>query len=748
MIRSTLAGPGKLVLLPILGATLLAVSGAAPGLDDSKGPPDPLTLALEEAGIRPGALGFTPRGSWIRYPDPRDIPHLNRLFSDLFAHPDRIDDVLRLMAQAGSDFLRPEYLERKHDGLFRACYYVGWDLRLSGFRDYEADLYETVPEEDPIVFAVERLYRDLGRSLDLHVMSKPADFPLRRKEVEEASAGLDPALRRIIGQGILDLADALRWHRIAFRKVDHKDLLAAWELRDLGATQFDAMEYFPALDDVAGDLDEASLITSARKVVWGAGRLERSLRLWAKETKADLAVQEFDLLTPAGRIIVSGGGNDTHKERGVLLLVDLGGDDAYEGATGATDSPLRGVSLALDLSGDDRYVATEERIPSQGSGIFGTGVLLDAAGNDSYEAVGSSQGYGFFGTGLLADLEGADRYGLGVEGQGASEFGVGLLLDAGGDDEYRIVSGGQGFGGVGGGIGTLLDFSGNDLYFAEPESAKAFRPDYHSGGKVNYSYAQGAGAGRRGDLSDGHSWAGGMGTLLDLAGNDTYVSGNWSAGSGYWYGMGFLYDRSGDDSYKASVFSLASGAHFCIGAIIDEEGDDSYEGYGDSHTGMAFGHDYTVALLLDGGGNDSYRYRRDGFGHAINMSQAFFIDVGGDDRYLIDAKGQGFGITDFRPERDLRLAVNRAYTGDNVQVGLFLDTAGKDLYQERDPETGDVRLSEAQQDGGSRLRPGDPAGEADGRHAGIFRDLDLPVGPLGWFRSRLAPLTLPKAEGD
>ena len=281
-----------------------------------------------------------------------------------------------------------------------------------------------------------------------------------------------------------------------------------------------------------------------------------------------------------------------------------------------------------------------------------------------------------------------------------------------------------------------------------PDASKAFRPDYHAGGKVNYSYAQGAGAGRRGDLNDGHSWAGGMGTLLDLGGNDSYISGNWSAGSGYWYGMGFLYDGAGNDKYVASVFSLASGAHFCIGAIIDEEGDDTYEGYGDSHTGMGFGHDYTVALLFDGGGNDSYRYRRDGFGHAINMSQAFFIDVGGDDRYIIDKGAKGFGVTDFSPERDLRLNVTRAYTGDCTQVGLFLDTGGKDTYMERDPESDLVKETDLQANGMARSRPDDPVGEADGRHAGIFRDLQSPVGPIRWFRSRLAPLPPPKTEGE
>ncbi len=520
--------------------------------------PDPLEVALSDAGIGAKAIGYAPRGSWLRYPDPRHIPYVSRLFPDLFAHPDRIDDLLRTMGQAARDFLRPEYAEQNPDGLFRTCFYVGWDLRRSGFREYEADLYEKVPAEgDPISFAVERIYRDLGRTFDLHVLSKPADWPLLRKQVEDASSALDPELRRIVGQAILDLADALRWHRLAFRRVDGKDILVAWELRDLGATQFDAMEYHPSIDDVAKDLDEASLITSARKVVWAGGRLERSLRLWSRKPGTDMSGPRLDILTPAGRIVLTGSGDDRHEEKGVLLAIDLGGNDTYVGSTGATDSPLRGVSLALDLSGNDKYLASDERTPSQGSGLFGTGVLIDVSGDDRYEAKGSSQGYGFFGTGLLADLSGDDQYVLEVEGQGASEFGVGVLIDVDGDDRYQILSCGQGFGGVGGGVGTLVDLAGNDTYLAEPDSSKGHRPDYHSGGKVNYSYAQGAGAGRRGDLNDGHSWAGGVGTLLDLGGDDSYRSGNWSAGSGYWYGMGFLYDGAGNDRYTASVFSLA-----------------------------------------------------------------------------------------------------------------------------------------------------------------------------------------------
>lgn len=718
------------VFLVVLGLAL-PVAAAPPA------PRDPLDEALATAGLTAAQLGYTPQGYWVRYPDPKQIPYVNRMFDDLLAHPDRIDDSLRLIAQAARDFLSPEYRARKNDGLFRAAYYAGWDLRLSGHRDFDAGLHDEPPAgpgaEDPLVAAVERLYTDVGRPFDLFSMDKLADWPRRRLDVRAAASGLDPELRRIVAQAVLDLADALRWRRIAFQRADGKDMLAAFPLRDLGATQFDGMEYFPELDRLARDVDEWALITSARKTVAAAGRLEQALSAWAKATKADLRAQKFDLVTPAGRIVVSGAGDDVHIEQDVLLLVDLGGNDTHRGTAGATGSPLQGVSLLLDLAGDDQYIADDPRIPAQGSGILGTGVLVDVAGNDVYRAQQSAQGYGMFGTGLLADLAGNDRYELEAEGQGAAEFGVGLLFDLGGNDEYRIVSGGQGFGGVGNGIGALVDAVGNDRYFAEPDSSKNYRPDYHSQLKLNYSYAQGAAAGRRGDLMDGHSWAGGVGTLVDLAGDDEYTSANWSLGSGYWYGIGWVYDGAGNDRYTASVFSLAAGAHFCIGALIDESGDDHYVGLGDSHTGLGFGHDFTVAILYDGAGNDEYRYGADGFGYAINMSVALFVDAAGDDRYALDKGKTGFGVTNFTPA-DLKPPVMRNYVAGPVQAGVFLDAGGRDVYLERDPEKGGESPSAERKDGAVILRPKDPARESGGRHAGIF--FDRPGGgapPIAWF---------------
>ena len=734
------AFPRFLVLLATLAFPVLAF--AAPAHSG-----DPLAEALAAAGMTQDQMKFEPRGYWLRYPDPHQVPYVNRLFGDLFAEPDRVDDTLRLMAQAARDFLGAPYRAVKEDGLLRAAYYVGWDLRLSGHRDYSAGLDDTPPQgpgaEDPLVFAISRLYAESGRRFDLYSLDKPADYPRRREDARIAAAGLDGDLRAIVGQALLDLADALRWHRIAFARVDGKDVISAFNLRDLGATQFDGMEYHPELDRIARDLDEWALNTSSRKVVAAGERLARALQGWIAKTKADPSTQRFDLVTPVGRIIVSGSGNDSHQEPDVLLLVDLGGDDLYRGSTGATGSPMQPVSLAVDLSGNDRYVAEDERTPAQGSGLFGTGVLIDVAGDDLYEARGSSQGYGLFGTGLLADLAGNDRYVLEVEGQGAAEFGVGILMDLAGDDGYNLVSGGQGFGGVGNGIGTLVDLEGDDRYFAEPDSSKAYRPDSHSQLKVNYSYAQGAGAGRRGDLMDGHSWAGGVGTLIDLGGNDEYVSGNWSLGSGYWYGIGWIYDASGNDRYSASVFSIAAGAHFCIGALLDESGNDRYEGYGDSHTGIAFGHDFTLAYFYDGAGNDTYRYGADGFGYAINMSEALFVDAGGDDTYVLDRGKEGFGVTNFKPD-ELAPPVTRNYVIYPVQVGLFLDAAGKDAYLERDPQTGKESPSSLRRDGARILRPESPQRDAGGHHAGIFFDRPGSASvPIEWFKNNWSALPAP-----
>ncbi|MCA9728524.1 MAG: hypothetical protein KC729_12625, partial [Candidatus Eisenbacteria bacterium] len=598
---------------------------------------DPVQQVLADAGVPRDAIGFHPQGTWLRYPDPTEIRFKSRLFDTFLSDPGSLYPTIAIMARAGERFLEPAYSDSQGIALFKVAYYLGWDPHISGFRDYNAGMTLWPAEVDPLTEAIALLWNEAGRNFDYVSFESKADWPSLRDVVRAQVAPLDPALQRIVAQAVLDLAEARRWQRRAFRNVDTRDLLTLWNVRDWGDTQADGAEYFPQIEDIADRLDEAALVTSSRKTVYAAGRLATSLHAWkgatapkfasarlvpdpktvppeegklsAAETRlytekdgtrsAQHAQSEFDLWTPAGRIVIAGSGADVHEERDVLLMIDLGGDDVYREPVGATSSLSLPVAIAVDLSGDDRYEAADEMTATQGSGIFGTGVLVDWSGRDEYNAGRCSQGYGFFGTGLLADFDGDDTYRLGTGGQGAGFWGVGLLCDRGGDDLYQMDGVGEGFGGIGG-VGTLLDCAGNDTYHAETDSRKVPRPDYsHSAKYVNGTNGQGAGMGRRGDISDGHAWGGGLGTLIDLAGDDDYLSGNWSAGAGYWYGMGFLYDKSGNDHYRATTFSIASGAHFCVGGLFDDGGNDVYEGLADARTGMGFGHDFTMSILFD-----------------------------------------------------------------------------------------------------------------------------------------------------
>lgn len=732
---------------------------------------DPLAAVLAEAGVSPDALGFRPSGTWARYPDPRSTRFRSRLFDDFFSDPGTIYPAIAVMARAAERFLEPAYSDTSGLALFKLAYYTGWDPHLSGFRDYNAGMTYFPAEDEPLVQAIARLWEGAGRRFDIVSFEQPADWPSLRDMVRAKVAPLDPELRRILAQAVLDLVEAREWHERAFRNVDLRDVLELWNVRDWGDTQSDGAEYFPQVLDIADHLDETSLVTSSRKTVYAAARLAVALRAWKAKhgapsrfaaarlappatvepeegkltssgtqlyaekrgtRSAALAERELDLWTPAGRIVVAGDGADIHEERDVLLMVDLGGDDKYREAVGATSSPTLPVAIAVDLSGNDAYEAADEMTVTQGSGIFGTGVLIDVAGNDTYQAGRCAQGFGLFGTGMLADLGGDDHYRLGTGGQGAGFWGVGLLCDRDGNDLYEMDGIAQGFGGIGG-VGTLVDREGDDVYRAETDSREVPRPDYsHSAEYVNATGGQGSGMGRRGDISDGHAWAGGLGTLIDLAGDDQYLSGNWSLGSGYWYGMGFVYDKAGNDRYQATTFSLASGAHFCVAGLFDEAGDDVYEGLADARTGMGFGHDFTVAILFDRSGDDVYRFGWEGIGDAINTSQAFFVDGGGRDTYVLDAGKNGLGTTNFDPSH-WPPPVEANYQAHTTEIGLFLDLGGEDQYLERS-SNGDETPSALLHDDLFLLRPADPA-IGDNRHYGIFRDETGDVEAISWFRT-------------
>jgi hypothetical protein len=99
----------------------------------------------------------------------------------------------------------------------------------------------------------------------------------------------------------------------------------------------------------------------------------------------------------------------------------------------------------------------------------------------------------------------------------------------------------------------------------------------------------------------------------------------------------------------------------------------------DQSWGPAFGHDFTAALLLDAAGNDTYVCGGDGMGYSINRSVALCLEGGGDDRYTFvkDEGRPGAAVFETRMlDRNGRMI----YWTEPGSVGLFLDAGGADTY--------------------------------------------------------------------
>lgn len=150
-------------------------------------------------------------------------------------------------------------------------------------------------------------------------------------------------------------------------------------------------------------------------------------------------------------------------------------------------------------------------------------------------------------------------------------------------------------------------------------------------------------------------------------------------GTGYWFGTGVVFEGGGNDTYKSCYFTQASGAHFCIGALIDEAGDDRYLTFETSGAAIAFGWDYTDALLVDKSGNDYFELKGNGLGLAQIRSNAFFINLGGNDTYRHGAGAEGIGASSFMDFYKDPPAFSR-YNIYSNSFGTFLDIGGEDQY--------------------------------------------------------------------
>jgi hypothetical protein len=367
--------------------------------------------------------------------------------------------------------------------------------------------------------------------------------------------------------------------------------------------------------------------------------------------------------TPYGRVAISGTGDDSYPAADYLLTLDTGGNDFYESAA-ATRRASQGVSVACDLAGYDVYHNPAETAPGPGAGVMGYAVLIDNDGNDEYETPFGGEGFGLFGSGLLCDRAGDDQYRGTSDIQGCGVFGTGVLIDDDGADRYEIYQYGQGFGYTRG-CGLLLDAGGDDEYYAEMEE----RPNGGTFGENRHlHFVQGAASGRRADYIDGHSWAGGVGWLIDGGGKDRYDCDVYGQGTAYWYGLGICVDKGGDDVHHAGWFSLGAAPHFGVGIFQDDEGNDIYTGIATQCLGH--GRDWSIGWFEDRAGNDVYQAGPLCLGTGDLNGIGVFWDWVGDDVYM--AKGTCLGQSRMEQAGTLRDPM--------LTLGLFVDGAGIDHY--------------------------------------------------------------------
>ncbi len=657
-----------------------------------------VTTALDLVGFDRDDLGYQPKGYWRRFP--LDAPYKLAFFDDLFAEPLRMYDYTRQMGNACEMFCDPKFLAEDDKAIYYLAYNLCVEPKIQSFRNYDSNLYPYDEDDLKMLPALKALFDAGGAKMEYMAFGDIGGWPNDKEEIVESLEGIPPYIEKIVAKLIYSIADAYSWRQMAVRRCDPDDLQSVFDTRDLGATQGDGMIYYPAVDDVAQSIDEQSLYYCGLKCAHAVDIARHELLevMSFEESVAELEDIKFEILTPVGRVVIAGTQDNEHEYEDACLIVDLGGNDKYEGPVGASMSLKYPIGLCIDMSGDDKYENEFPNHAAQGSGVLGCGILVDDAGNDTYKSTVHAQGCGYFGLGILFDRQGDDSYECESSGQGCGIFGCGLHIDVLGDDTYYLYGDGQGYGGVGGGVGVLCAYDGDDVYTAEPWTDVFNRGDYHSEHQVNVSQAQGAGAGRRGDGSDGHAWAGGIGAILDINGDDKYISGNWSLGCGYWYGSGFAYDKWGDDEYWSVYFTHASGAHYAMGCLIDEHGDDIHELHETSGAGLSFGWDYVNTLLVDKEGDDIYKAKIISIACAQIRSNSFFFDTGGDDVYTLGKGQQGMGAATFRADYSEPHAMSPySYYTYSKSFALFLDIGGRDDYYEWDFGADEPTIIESEQ---------------------------------------------------
>ena len=618
---------------------------------------------MNEHGTESPALGRPRHKRWLAASDSLENTAIR--FVDRAAHAQSLQDLQRALVLEGERYGADLRLADVQLALMHPLKIAGMTFELSH------DITRFAELSDYLRLAANRLDLDTTDSaMDTDHLTLPDTEML-------SDAQLSPALRRDL---LTPFAIASAQLEVAFDdlSVDERRLL----LRQIPTllTEFTRARSLDQGDSTETAMHAATLRLAKRVEVSGLVRAAAALAVVTQPKalkrirravrsmsgKNDVAALPstfggeflFARDSERGWVLIGGEGDNIYGGD-AAIIVDLGGDDIYLNNCGApvfiaadgelTSEQQSAVGLLIDFDGDDEYIGNGWG--SMGAAIGGIGFLIDLKGNDSYNGAWLTQGSAFCGVGVLWDQAGDDRYHAQQPAQAAAFFGAGLLLDRSGNDHYAAAEQAQGFGGAAG-FGLLHDRRGADRYLADRGA-----PSSYGSAGVFEGWSQGVGCGFR-------RWAsGGMGVLVDGAGDDLYQAGNFSQGTGYFFGLGMLADLDGDDRYRSSRYSQGTAAHQAVGCLLDINGDDDY--FARQAANQGAGWDAAVGIIEDRAGDDRYEGGLLAQGAASMNGVGVLFDWAGKDHYVAgDGQGKGESVE---------------YWGGRqaFNIGMMLDTGGQ-----------------------------------------------------------------------
>ncbi len=225
---------------------------------------------------------------------------------------------------------------------------------------------------------------------------------------------------------------------------------------------------------------------------------------------------------------------------GAAMHIDDAGHNRYHATGMAQGFALAGDALLLGSPGDDDHRALT--LSQASAGPQGRALLLEPGGNDRYHLGNAVL---VWPSSQLPDHNASMGQGAGFGAAGGG--GLALLIDAAGDDSYNAHVFAQGTG-LRQGLGALVDLGGQNRHHA---AWYAMGAAAHQG--VGLLWAAGAGddryeASHVTAMGAGHDAA--VGLLVDGGGHDRFVLGDLGLGAAHDGGHGVLVRSGGSASYR------------------------------------------------------------------------------------------------------------------------------------------------------------------------------------------------------